>query len=262
MKKMFLFLVTITTYICVHAQISFVKIERTPCFGACPTYTLSMDKNGNLTYVGSNHVGKIGEYEGKIAKVEASSFFKKYSPYINKKLKKEYQNDIVDMAGLNMNIIKSGKTINIKNAQFGPSALKVIANELDKLTEKVKWYNTSTKELYIEKTIEPEISDIYIAPENPATFPGGESAMKKFIQMEMRYPDIAKKQGREAKIVCKFIVDKEGNITSPEVLQGAGFGFDDEAIRIISIMPQWIAAVQNGKNVKSEVVLPIFFKLK
>lgn len=262
MKKLFLLLITLSTIVHIQAQISFVSIERTPCFGACPTYTLSMDKNGNITYVGSNHVSKIGVYKGKLSKKEANNYFRKYNTYITSKIKNEYKDDIVDMAGLNITIVKSGKKKYIKNAQFGPSILKAMANELDRITENVKWYDIRTNELFIEKIPEPVISDIYIAPENPATFPGGESAMKKFIQNEMRYPDIAKQQNREAKIVCKFIVDKEGNIMAPEVLQGAGFGFDDEAIRIISIMPQWIAAMQNGKNVKSEVVLPIFFKLK
>lgn len=262
MKKLFLFIISITAYVYVQAQISYVTIERTPCFGACPTYTLSIDKNGNLTFIGSNHVSKIGSYKGKVSKKEANDFFRKYNVYINSKLKNEYKDDIVDVAGLNITIVKAGKKKYIKNAQYGPSILKAMANELDRISENSKWYDSRTKELFIEKIVEPAISDIYIAPENPATFPGGESAMKKFIQNEMRYPEIAKNQGREAKIVCKFIVDMEGNIMAPEVLQGAGFGFDDEAIRIISIMPQWIAAVQNGKNVKSEVVLPIFFKLK
>jgi protein TonB len=68
--------------------------------------------------------------------------------------------------------------------------------------------------------------------------------------------------GKEGKVVVTFVVDAIGKIQNVAIVKSLGWGCDEEALRVISQMPLWIAGVQNGKNVSVRVTLPIAFKLE
>jgi protein TonB len=67
--------------------------------------------------------------------------------------------------------------------------------------------------------------------------------------------------GIEGKVFVKFIVDKEGGISSMEIMKGINADLDKEAMRVIKLMPPWKPGKQNGRAVKSQFVLPVYFKL-
>jgi len=102
---------------------------------------------------------------------------------------------------------------------------------------------------------------IFYAVEQQADFPGGLQAMMKFLQKNIKYPASAKRMGIEGKVFVKFIVDKEGGISSMEVIKGINADLNNEAIRVIKLMPPWKPGKQNGRAVKSQFVLPVYFKL-
>jgi protein TonB len=107
---------------------------------------------------------------------------------------------------------------------------------------------------------EPEIFDR--AEVNPA-FPGGPTELLKFLQKNIKYPNLARENGLEGKVIVKFYVDTDGTVRDPQVLKdGVGGGCAEEAIRVCKSMPKWTPGSQRGKNVKVYYTLPVTFKLQ
>jgi len=93
-------------------------------------------------------------------------------------------------------------------------------------------------------------------------YPGGQKAMEAFISQNLQYPKTAAEKGITGRVLIRFQVDENGNITDIKVMRGIGGGCDEEAIRIIKKMGKWIPGKQNGKAVKTYFTLPVVFSLK
>jgi TonB family C-terminal domain len=91
-------------------------------------------------------------------------------------------------------------------------------------------------------------------------FPGGSSAMIRFINNERRYPSTAYHNGVEGRVLCSFIVNTDGSISHIAVLRGVEESLNREAVRIISQMPNWEAGQLDGSNVPVYCILPIAFR--
>ena len=92
-------------------------------------------------------------------------------------------------------------------------------------------------------------------------FPGGQAALVKFITDQVKYPEAAKKSGIEGKVAVSFVVTKTGKIDKIRVNQKVNDLLDAEAIRVVSMMPDWIPGENKGIAVDVETTLPIAFKL-
>ena len=86
--------------------------------------------------------------------------------------------------------------------------------------------------------------------------------MLNFIYTNIKYPEIAKEKDIEGTVVARFIVDKEGNVIEPEIVQSIGGGCDEEVLRVINNFPTWIPGEHNGKTVNVYFNLPVKFKLE
>lgn len=128
-------------------------------------------------------------------------------------------------------------------------------------TEVVGTGDVVFEEPVVEAPSENEDDKIFYAVEQQAEFPGGMQAMMKFLRNNIKYPASAKRMGIEGKVFVKFIVDKEGGISGMEVMKGINADLDKEAMRVIKLMPPWKPGKQNGRAVKSQFVLPVYFKL-
>jgi protein TonB len=96
---------------------------------------------------------------------------------------------------------------------------------------------------------------------DPPSFPGGEEAMLKFLADNLVYPEHAHNIGLEGKVYVTFVVDQFGNLTHIETPRPLGGGLDEEAIRVMKIMPRWKPGRQNGHPVQVRYQLPIIFQL-
>lgn len=94
-----------------------------------------------------------------------------------------------------------------------------------------------------------------------ASFPGGSEAFTKYLIENLNYPKTSLDKGEQGKVFVKFIVNEDGSISNPQVVRGATDELNNEALRLISKMPNWEPAEANGKAVKSEYTLPISFAL-
>ena len=95
-------------------------------------------------------------------------------------------------------------------------------------------------------------------PQLPAEMP----SVASFLGANILYPEKAKEENIEGKVVIKFVVDEEGNVTDAQVIKGIGGGCDEEALRVVRSMPKWKPGKQNGQAVKVYFTLPIVFKLE
>lgn len=105
-----------------------------------------------------------------------------------------------------------------------------------------------------------EVINFYVIEEKPE-FPGGEAAMMKWINSNVKYPEIAKENGITGKVFVQFVINKEGKVGNVELLRGVDPYLDKEALRVVSNMPAWKPGKQRGKAVKVSFQLPINFKL-
>lgn len=104
--------------------------------------------------------------------------------------------------------------------------------------------------------------EIFTTVEQNPEFPGGISAMYKYIAERIRYPKMAQQMMVEGKVFLKFVVLKNGEIGDMKILKGVGYGCDEEAVRVISQMPKWNPGMQNGEPVNVYYTMPISFKLE
>lgn len=85
--------------------------------------------------------------------------------------------------------------------------------------------------------------------------------MMRFIQAQIKYPEEARKANIEGTVILYFNVSESGKLTDIKVVRGIGHGCDEEAVRVVSIMPDWTPGKHNNKNVPVNFTLPIKFKL-
>lgn len=102
----------------------------------------------------------------------------------------------------------------------------------------------------------------FTAIEKLPTFPGGMEAWAKFLSKNLRYPERASSAGVSGRVYMSFIVEKDGKITDIQVSRAAGYGFDEEAKRVLKLAPQWKPGIQNGKPVRVRYTMPINFTIQ
>jgi TonB family protein len=95
------------------------------------------------------------------------------------------------------------------------------------------------------------------------TFPGGDLEMYKFIQSNLKYPAYEKNHNIKGTCFLSFVVEKDGSISQTKVLRGVpnGTACDNEAVRIVELMPKWNPGKQNGRAVRVKFNLPVKFTL-
>lgn len=94
-------------------------------------------------------------------------------------------------------------------------------------------------------------------------YPGGLSALYKFIEVNTKYPTQERNDGIQGTVYVKIIVNKDGSISNPTILKSiAGHpNFDEEVLRVIQLMPNWVSGENNGQKVDVEYTLPFRFKI-
>jgi periplasmic protein TonB len=117
--------------------------------------------------------------------------------------------------------------------------------------------------LPVQKEEEPEAEqEIFLVVESPPAYPGGDKSMYEYLANNLKYPLQAKEANISGKVFLTFVVERDGSITDVKLLRGIGGGCDEEAIRVVSNMPQWTPGKQRGKPVRVQFNLPINFILQ
>ena len=125
---------------------------------------------------------------------------------------------------------------------------------------------TAEQTAVTEATVEPVLFDYsedslpegFTAPE----YEGGMEALYKYLAENIQYPEQAKADGIQGRVLIRFVVMNDGSIVNVEVAKGIGGGCDEEAVRVVKGMSKWKPAIYEGKTVNVNYALPITFKLQ
>ncbi|MEO7989625.1 MAG: energy transducer TonB [Chryseolinea sp.] len=103
-------------------------------------------------------------------------------------------------------------------------------------------------------------SVVYTVVEQQAQYPGGLNGLVEFLEKNINYPERPRKLGISGTVFVSFIVNKDGSLSDIGIVKGVHVDLDKEAMRVLSISPNWIPGVQTGEIVRSRFVLPIKFR--
>jgi TonB family protein len=114
------------------------------------------------------------------------------------------------------------------------------------------------KEIYNEQISQPDVFDkVDEAPQ----FPGGMAGMMQYLSSNIRYPKDAREAGTQGRVIVSFIVEKDGSISNAKVAKPTYSSLDEEALRVVSAMPNWMPGKQNGQAVRVKYSVPVSFRL-
>ena len=111
-----------------------------------------------------------------------------------------------------------------------------------------------------EKPVED--NKVFDVVEQKPMFPGGDAALMQWLSSNIKYPVIAAENGVQGRVVCQFVVEKDGSVSGVTVVKSIDPSLDKEAVRVIKSMPKWTPGKQNGQNVRVKYTLPVQFKLQ
>ncbi|GHV27187.1 hypothetical protein FACS1894176_08850 [Bacteroidia bacterium] len=99
----------------------------------------------------------------------------------------------------------------------------------------------------------------YMAVDEMPQFPGGQQALTRFLQKNLYYPSNAKDK-KSGFVLVRFVVNTDGKAEQIEVIRSLAPEFDQEAVRVIQLMPEWNSGKHEGKAVPVYYSLPIRFQ--
>ena len=104
---------------------------------------------------------------------------------------------------------------------------------------------------------------IYEVVDQMPQFPGGDGALMAFVEKnKTSYPLIAQcYNGIEGKAICRFIVEKDGSLSDIKIVRSFDTDFDNDALRIIKLLPKFTPGKKNGKVVRTYYTIPIIHRI-
>ncbi len=100
---------------------------------------------------------------------------------------------------------------------------------------------------------------VYINPEVRPQFVGGDKAFASYLSKSIRYPQQALQRRVSGRVYVNFILSAQGKVQDAHVVKGPGNGLNDEALRLVWLMPLWEPARVNGQPVRVACTIPISF---
>ena len=107
-----------------------------------------------------------------------------------------------------------------------------------------------------------EETKVFDVVEQMPSFPGRQGALMQWLASNIKYPVVAEENGVQGRVVCTFVVERDGSITDVKVVRGVDPSLDKEAVRVLKQMPSWIPGKQNGSAVRVKYTVPVTFKLQ
>lgn len=126
--------------------------------------------------------------------------------------------------------------------------------------DQVEWVDLDEID-YVEVEPEPEEEEIFMVVEDAPEFPGGTQALLDYLRKNIKYPPICRENGIQGRVLVSFVVNKDGAIVEPQVVKSVNKQLDQEALRVISTMPNWKPGKQRGKPVRVKYTVPVNFRL-
>ena len=146
--------------------------------------------------------------------------------------------------------------------------LNVVEDNVETESIEVNTEDDKEQEVVIASPVEAPVEEeeeevVFVVVESMPEFPGGQQALFKYLSENVKYPVIAQENGIQGRVICQFVVNKDGSIVDVEVVRSGGdASLDKEAVRVIKSMPKWKPGKQRGKAVRVKYTVPVNFKLQ
>ena len=165
-------------------------------------------------------------------------------------------------------VVKGGKEVTITDRK-GAFSLEVPANAILRCSyqgresqEVLAADMTNNTHLSLSSKSREMNEQVFTVVEKMPSFPGGDAELLKYIATNIKYPKESQDNGEQGRVICSFIVGRDGSVNNPEVLRGVTPLLNEEAVRVINTMPRWNPGMQRGKAVAVKYTVPITFRLK
>lgn len=150
--------------------------------------------------------------------------------------------------------VKNQEDVLDNEAAVGAVDITEGTNDLNKIAIK--------EEVIAAPKVEEEQPVSIAMVEQKPEFPGGESAMYKWLSDNIVYPSVASEEGAQGRVVVEFVVGKDGSISNVRIVRPRHPALDKEALRVVKAMPKWMPGRNNGQPVKVTYTLPVTFRLQ
>ncbi len=146
--------------------------------------------------------------------------------------------------------------------------LNVVEDDVETETIEINTEDDKETEVVIAPPVEAPVEEeeeevVFVVVETMPEFPGGQQALFKYLSENVKYPVIAQENGIQGRVICQFVVNKDGAIVDVEVVRSGGDpSLDKEAVRVIKSMPKWNPGKQRGKAVRVKYTVPVNFRLQ
>ena len=146
--------------------------------------------------------------------------------------------------------------------------LNVVEDDVETETIEINTEDDKDVEVVIAPPVEAPVEEeeeevIFMVVETMPEFPGGQQALFKYLGENVKYPVIAQENGIQGRVICQFVVNKDGSIVDVVVVRSSGEpSLDKEALRVINSMPKWKPGKQRGKPVRVKYTVPVNFRLQ
>lgn len=113
-----------------------------------------------------------------------------------------------------------------------------------------------------EETIEEEAIPFQLVEQKPSFKGGDANEFSKWVNQRLVYPEIAKENGVQGRVMLQFTVNADGTVSNVKVLRGVDPSLDKEAVRVVSSSPKWTPGKQRDRAVKVTYTFPVIFQLR
>jgi len=115
---------------------------------------------------------------------------------------------------------------------------------------------------YVRGTKDLKTDSIHTVVKQMPEFPGGMQALMEYLGSNIKYPEQAKRDSIQGRVFVQFVVEKDGSVSGAHILRGIGGGCDEEALRVVSSMPNWQPGLDENKEaVRVQYNIPIKYAL-
>ncbi len=113
-----------------------------------------------------------------------------------------------------------------------------------------------------EEVVEEEAIPFQLIEDRPKFQGGDASNFSKWVNQRLVYPEIAKENGVQGRVMLQFTIEKYGSLTKVKVLRGVDPSLDKEAVRVVSTSPKWSPGKQRDRAVPVTYTFPVVFQLR
>lgn len=137
---------------------------------------------------------------------------------------------------------------------------KPVASDIQ-VVSVTKANNENSKPIPTDPVKDSNGEEVFMVVEKMPEFPGGTAELMKFLQQNIKYPEQARKDSIQGRVIVQFTIKKTGEVSNTTVIRSVSPELDAEAIRVINAMPLWTPGEQKGEPVNVKFTLPIQFRL-